>query len=306
MLGWAKKLKEGLKKTSTKLTSGIADILTKKKLDEDTLLELEELLILSDIGVETSAQIIKELAKNRFNKEITQEEVKEALAEIIEKILEKHTKVLEFKQDKPHIVLLCGVNGNGKTTTAGKIAAQEIKKGKKVMLGSCDTFRAAAHDQLSIWSERSGATIIGSDPGSDPASVAFKATEESIKNKVDLLMLDTAGRVSNKKPLMDQLAKIDRVIKKLCPEAPHDTILVLDATSGQNAIKQVEDFKEIVNLTGIIITKLDGSAKAGVVISIAQQFNIPIVAIGVGEQIDDLNAFSPKEFARNLFFDGKN
>jgi fused signal recognition particle receptor len=302
MLGWAKKLKEGLKKTSTKLTSGISDILTKKKLDEDTLLELEELLIVSDIGVETSAQIIKELAKNRFNKEITQDEVKEALAEIVEKILEKHTRVLEFNQNKPHIVLLCGVNGNGKTTTAGKIAAQEIKKGKKVMLGSCDTFRAAAHDQLSIWGERSGATVIGSEPGSDPASVAFKATEDSIKNKVDLLMLDTAGRVSNKKPLMDQLAKIDRVIKKLCPEAPHDTILVLDATSGQNATKQVEDFKQIVNLTGIIITKLDGSAKAGVVISIAQKFNIPIVAIGVGEQIDDLNAFSPKEFARNLLF----
>lgn len=302
MLGWARKLKEGLKKTSNKLASGIADIITKQKLDEDTLLNLEELLIMSDIGVETSAQIIKDLAKNRFNKEVTQEEVKEALAEIIEKTLEKHSKPLDLNKHKPHIMLLCGVNGNGKTTTAGKIAAQEIKKGRKVMLGSCDTFRAAAHDQLSLWGERSGAIVIGGDAGSDPASVAFKATEESIKNKVDLLMLDTAGRVSNKKPLMEQLAKIDRVIKKLSPEAPHDTILVLDATSGQNALKQVEDFKQIVNLTGIIITKLDGSAKAGVVIAIAQQFNIPIVAVGVGEQIDDLNAFSPKDFARNLLF----
>lgn len=302
MLGWARKLKEGLKKTSSKLTSGIADILTKQKLDEDSLLELEELLIMSDLGVETSAQIVKELSQNRFNKEVTSGEIKEALAEIIEKILTKHTRQLDFNQNKPHIMLLCGVNGNGKTTTAGKIAAQQTKQGKKVMLGSCDTFRAAAHDQLKIWGDRAGAVVIGDQPGSDPASVAFKATEDCLKNQFDILMLDTAGRVSNKKPLMDQLAKIDRVIKKISPEAPHDTILVLDATSGQNALKQVEDFKQIVNLTGIIITKLDGSAKAGVVISIAQQFNIPIVAICVGEQIDDLNAFSPKDFARNLLF----
>ena len=302
MFGWAKKLKDGLKKTSTKLTTGIADIITKQKLDEDALLELEELLIMSDMGVETSAQIIKELAKGRFDKEVTQDEVKEALAEIIEKILTKHSKSLDLSKHSPHVMLLCGVNGNGKTTTAGKLAAQEIKKGQKVMLGSCDTFRAAAHDQLGIWGQRSGATLIGGEANSDPASVAFKATEECIKQGFDLLMLDTAGRVSNKKPLMEQLAKIDRVIKKVIPEAPHDTILVLDATSGQNALQQVEDFKEIVNLTGVIITKLDGSAKAGVVVSIAQQFNIPIVAIGVGEQIDDLNAFDPKEFARNLLF----
>lgn len=302
MLSWAKKLKEGLKKTSTKLTSGIADIITKQKLDEDALFDLEELLIMSDMGVETSAKIIKELSKSRFNKEVSTEEIKEALAEIIEKILEKNAKPLDLSKESPHIVLLCGVNGNGKTTTAGKIAAQETKKGKKVMLGSCDTFRAAAHDQLNIWGERVGATVIGGDPGSDPASVAYKATEEATKNSFDLLLLDTAGRVSNKKPLMDELSKINRVIKKVSPDAPHDTILVLDATSGQNALKQVEDFEKIVDLTGIIVTKLDGSAKAGIVVAIAQQFNIPILAVGVGEKIDDLNAFSPKEFARNLLF----
>ena len=197
---------------------------------------------------------------------------------------------------------MCGVNGNGKTTTTGKIAAQNIALGKKVLLGSCDTFRAAAHEQLAIWAKRTGAKFIDGDNTNDPASVAFKALEQAKIDKADLVILDTAGRLSNKKPLMDELSKINRVIKKIDETAPHDTILVLDATSGQNAIQQVKDFKEIVDITGIIVTKLDGSAKAGIVVAIAKQFNIPIVAVGVGEKVEDLNSFDPQEFARDLLF----
>lgn len=299
-MSWFQKLKQGLKKTSDKLSTGITDIFTKKKLDAEALLELEELLITSDLGVEASQKVIKELASKKFDKEIEPNEIKKTLAEIIAKILEAKTGSINFLRSKPHIVLVCGVNGNGKTTAIGKIAAQYTKQGKKVMLGACDTFRAAAGEQLNVWAVRSNSEIITGGPNSDPASVAYKACVEAKERGADILIIDTAGRVANKTPLMEELAKINRVIKKVDPDAPHDTVLVIDATTGQNALKQMESFSQVVDLTGLIVTKLDGSAKAGIIVAIAQKFKVPIIAVGVGESIDDLNSFDPHQFANGL------
>lgn len=297
---WFSALKAGLKKTASKLSDGITSVITKKKLDEETLEALEELLISSDLGVSTSAKIIEALAKTKFHKEVDTKEIKIELANIIADILEKSVGQIDFTKHKPHVVLVCGVNGNGKTTTIGKIAAKYRKAGKKVTLGACDTFRAAAGEQLKVWAQRSKSAFVAGELNADPASVAYKALEEAKNNKSDMLLLDTAGRLANKTHLMDELSKINRVIQKHDQTAPHDVILVLDATTGQHALSQVESFKAIVNITGIIVTKLDGSAKAGIVVAIGQKFNIPIIAIGVGEAIDDLDAFSAKDFAQNL------
>lgn len=299
-MSWLDKLKHGLKKTSDKLSDGITDIFNKRKLDEETLLELEDLLITADLSIKTSQKIIKELARAKFDKEITPEEIKVSLASIISKILTPRVGHIDFLRHKPHAVLVCGVNGNGKTTTIGKIASQYSKSGKKVVLGACDTFRAAAQEQLQIWAERANVEIIIGSPNSDPASVAYKAYVEARDNHADILLIDTAGRVANKTPLMEELAKINRVLKKVDETAPHDTVLVIDATTGKNAIKQLESFRQVVNISGIIVTKLDGSAKAGIIVTIAEEFNIPILAIGVGESIEDLNSFDADEFAKNL------
>jgi len=299
-MSWFGSLKTALSKTSSKLTTGITEIFTKRALDQETLLELEELLIMADLGVETAKKMVAALSKSRFDKEINIEDVKQTLAKIIEETLSPVAGKLEFDQAKPTVVLVCGVNGNGKTTTIGKIAHKYTKKKKKVIIAACDTFRAAAKEQLKVWADRAGAEFICGEQGADPASIAYRAVEKAVQSKADFVFIDTAGRLSNKKPLMEELAKINRVIKKVLPEAPHATLLILDATSGQNAIQQAKEFKEIVDLTGLIITKLDGSAKAGIVVAIAEQFKIPILAVGVGEKIEDLNEFKAGEFASNI------
>ncbi|MEQ9116369.1 MAG: signal recognition particle-docking protein FtsY [Rickettsiales bacterium] len=300
MMGWFNKLKEGLKKTSSKISDSITSVVTKEKLDQETLDSLEDILVMADLGAETSAEVIKKISKSKFEKNISPEEVKTALAEIIVEILTPVAKKLTPTQDKPYTVLVLGVNGNGKTTTIGKLAQKFNQDGLKSTIAACDTYRAAAVEQLAVWAERAKAEFIQGEIESDPSSVAYRSVEAAKNNGSDILFIDTAGRLHNKTNLMDELKKMDRVIKKHGEQLPHENIIVIDATTGQNALNQVEEFGKIVNLTGIIITKLDGTAKAGIVVPIAKKFKLPIYAIGVGETIDDLNDFDPKEFANNL------
>ena len=300
-MSWFKKLKSGLSKSSNKITEGISDIFTKRKLDDEMVDELEELLIMSDMGASTSAKVVAEFAKNRFDKEIAEDEVKLALAAEVEKILAPVAKPLEVDSaNNPHVIMMVGVNGNGKTTTLGKLALLYKSQGRKVMIAACDTFRAAAVEQLSVWGERAGCEVVTGKNQADPASVAYAALEKARAENADVLLIDTAGRLQNKSGLMEELAKIARVLKKLDENAPHDTILVLDATTGQNAYSQAESFGEIANISGMIITKLDGTAKGGVVVGLAEKFALPIHAIGVGEAIDDLQSFEAGEFAKSL------
>ena len=298
-MSWFSRLKSGLTKTTTTITEGITKVFTHKTLDQDALDELEESLIRADVGVAASSEIIAALSKDKFNKQASEEEIKEFLSDKIQSILVATAKPLEKNQDL-QVILVCGVNGNGKTTTIGKLASKYQAQGKKVLMAACDTFRAAAMDQLKVWSERVGCEIVVGAENSDPASVAFKAMEKAREEGVDILLIDTAGRLHNKANLMEELAKIIRVIKKIDETAPHDTVLVLDATTGQNALMQVETFKEIVNISGLILTKLDGTAKGGIIVAIAKKFNMPIHYIGVGETIEDLDAFNPRDFARAL------
>jgi fused signal recognition particle receptor len=298
--GWLKRLKKGLNKSSSKLNDGIKNIFVRKKLDDETLEELEDLLIISDIGVETSSYITSQIAKNKFDKEVTTEEIRHDLAKYITEIIEPVATPIELSDKKPHVILMCGVNGTGKTTTIGKIANNYKNDGKKVVIAACDTFRAAAVEQLEVWSKRSDCLLIKGKAEADPASVAYEAFEKAKQENADVLLIDTAGRLQNKKNLMEQLTKIIKVIKKLDEDAPHNSIIVLDATTGQNANSQVKVFKEMVNLNGIIVTKLDGTAKGGVVVSLAKQFSLPIHAIGVGESIEDLKPFNAESFANSL------
>jgi fused signal recognition particle receptor len=298
-MSWLQKLKQGLSKTSNKISEGLTTVFIKKKLDQETLDELEEVLITADLGVHTSKYIINQLAKQKFNKEVSIEEVKADLAKIIEEILSPAAKSFVIN-NKPQIILVCGVNGNGKTTTIGKLAAKFAKDGHTTSLVACDTFRAAATEQLKVWASRSKSDFICGPENSDPASVAFKAIESAKNNKTDIVLIDTAGRLHNKTNLMEELSKIVRILKKHDETAPHETILVIDATTGQNAVQQLETFHKFINITGLIITKLDGTAKAGIVVSLVQKFNIPIYAIGVGEHIDDLNSFKPEDFSKSL------
>ncbi|MFB9355415.1 signal recognition particle-docking protein FtsY [Sneathiella chinensis] len=299
--GWFRRLKEGLKRSSNALSTGITDIFTKRKLDDDVLEELEELLITSDIGVSTSAKITANIARTRYNKEIAPDEIKEALAEEVAAILEPVTRPFVLDESrKPHVVLVVGVNGSGKTTTIGKLAKQYADAGKKVMLAAGDTFRAAAIEQLSIWGERTGAPVMTTKVGGDAAGLAFSAYEQAKANGTDLLLIDTAGRLQNKGHLMAELEKIIRVLKKLDADAPHSSILVLDATTGQNAINQAEIFGKVCDVTGLVMTKLDGTARGGVLVAIADKFGLPVHAIGVGEGIDDLQPFAAMDFARAL------
>jgi fused signal recognition particle receptor len=298
-MSWLQKLKQGLSKTSSKISENLATVFVKKKLDQETLDELEELLIASDLGVHTSHHIITQLAKHKFDKEVTTDEIKADLAKIIAEILQPANKSINIT-NKPHVILVCGVNGNGKTTTIGKLAAKFAKEGHKITMAACDTFRAAAIGQLKVWADRAHAEFISGPENSDPASIAFKAIEAAKENGSDIVLIDTAGRLHNKTNLMEELSKIVRIIKKHDTEAPHETILVIDATTGQNAIAQLETFHKFINITGLIITKLDGTAKAGIVVSLVQKFNIPVYAIGVGEHLDDLNEFDPDDFAKGL------
>jgi fused signal recognition particle receptor len=299
--GWLSKLKSGLSKTSDRLTGGITDLLSKRKLEGDTLEELEEILITADLGAKVAAQLTGGLASKRFDKEVDETAVRGALADDIAAILEPVTKPLEIDTGhRPHVVLVCGVNGSGKTTTIGKLAHQFREQGKSVMLAAGDTFRAAAIEQLQVWGERADCPVVTSEIGADAAGLAFEALEKARAETMDVLMIDTAGRLQNKKDLMAELEKIIRVIKKIDDTAPHSCLLVLDATVGQNAHAQVKAFRDMTNVTGLVLTKLDGTAKGGVVVALADSFALPIHAIGVGEGIDDLKPFEAKAFARNL------
>jgi fused signal recognition particle receptor len=300
-MSWLDKLKAGLSKTSVKITTGIDNILHKRKLDKETAEELEDLLISADLGVEASQHLVKELIeKYRFNKEVNEDEIKQTLANSIASILAPLSgKEITFDQ-KPKIIIMCGVNGGGKTTSIAKLTHYYKQQGKSIMLAACDTFRAAAIDQLETWAAQLNIPIIKGTENSDPASVAYKAAKEASDKKIDLLMIDTAGRLHNKEHLMSELAKIIKVVKKINEAITPEIILVLDATTGQNALIQLEKFQEISPLNGLIITKLDGTSKGGIIVAIALKHNIPILAIGVGESIDDLRPFSAQDFAENL------
>lgn len=301
--GWLSRLTSGLSKSSGKIGTGISDIFLKSKPDAETLAQLEDLLIEADMGPHTAAMLVDKLRARKFDKENTMIEVQQALASDIAEILKKSTHKLSF--DKvgagPKTMLICGVNGVGKTTTIGKLAYQiHYREHKKVMMAAGDTFRAAAIEQLQIWADRTKCPLVSSEIGSDAAALAFQAYERAVKENMDVLMIDTAGRLHNKANLMAELEKITRVLKKKDDAIPHEVILVLDATTGQNAISQVETFKQLVNVTGLVVTKLDGSAKGGVVVALADKFGLPIFAVGVGEDIEDLQPFHAEEFAASL------
>lgn len=298
---WFARLKNGLKRSSSKLTTGIADIFTKRRLDDDALEEFEDLLITSDLGVTTAAKLSAELAKTRFDKEVDSAEIQQFIADEVAKILEPVAKPLVIDSTKkPHVILVVGVNGSGKTTTIGKLAKTYKDQGLKVMMAAGDTFRAAAVEQLKVWGERTDCPVIARDTGADAAGLAFDAIDQAKREGYDVLLVDTAGRLQNKAHLMDELKKIVRVITKRDETAPHDTLLVLDATTGQNAHSQVETFSQATNVSGLIVTKLDGTAKGGVVVALAEKFGKPVHAIGVGEAAEDLRPFEARSFARSL------
>ena len=301
--GWLSRLTSGLSKSSGKIGSGLSDIFSKRKPDADTLNDLEDLLIEADMGPHTAKKLVDGLRSRKFDKDNTMAEVQKSLAEDIAAILQKSTHQLTFEKQSgaPKTILICGVNGVGKTTTIGKLAYQiHYREHKRVMMAAGDTFRAAAIEQLQIWADRTKCPLVSSEIGSDAAALAYQAYERAVKEDMDVLMIDTAGRLHNKANLMAELEKIIRVLKKKDETIPHDVILVLDATTGQNAISQVETFKQLVNVTGLVVTKLDGSAKGGVVVALADKFGLPIFAVGVGEDIEDLQAFHAGEFAKSL------
>jgi fused signal recognition particle receptor len=294
------KLSEGLKRSSSRLAEGLAGF-SKRKIDSDALDELEELLITSDMGAKVAARITKAFSKDRFDREVTGDEIKAALASEISAILKPREQIVDFSVgSKPRIVLFVGVNGSGKTTTIGKIASKLSAQGADIVLAAGDTFRAAAVEQLKVWAERANARFISKPNGADAAALAYEAVELAKAENRDLVLIDTAGRLQNKTQLMDELAKVVRAIRKIDPTAPHDVILVLDATVGQNALGQVEAFRNTAGVTGLVMTKLDGTAKGGVLVAIAEQHPIPIHFVGVGEKAEDLHPFSADTFARAL------
>lgn len=298
---WIGRLREGLAKSSRSLAEGVTAALTRRRLDAEAIDELEETLILADIGPSTASRLTKTLREKRFEKDVEVNEVLRVLADLIAEALEPSAKPLLYDfSKKPHIILVVGVNGSGKTTTLGKLAQQQTNEGKKVMLVAADTFRAAAAEQLQIWGDRTHSTVVTSVTGADPASLAYKSIQQAKTDGTQVLLIDTAGRLHNKSDLMAELEKIVRVIKKIDPEAPHDCILVLDATTGQNAIAQVEVFQKSAPISGLIVTKLDGSAKGGVLVALAERFGLPVHAIGVGETAEDLQSFSARAFADTL------
>ncbi|MEZ6030373.1 MAG: signal recognition particle-docking protein FtsY [Hyphomonadaceae bacterium] len=294
------KLAEGLRRSSSRIAEGLAG-LAKRKIDRDSLDELEELLITSDMGTKVAARITKNFSKDRFDREVSEAEVRTALATEIAAILKPREKVVDFSVGpQPRVVLFVGVNGSGKTTTIGKIASKLSAQGADVLLAAGDTFRAAAVEQLRVWAERANARFISKPQGADAAGLAFEAVDTARKENRDLVLIDTAGRLQNKAQLMDELAKVVRAIRKVEPTAPHDVILVLDATVGQNALSQVEAFRNTAGVTGLVMTKLDGTAKGGVLVAIAESHDIPIHFVGVGEKAEDLHPFSAETFARAL------
>jgi fused signal recognition particle receptor len=296
---WWRRLTEGLSRTSSALTTGITDLFTKRKLDAGTLEDLEDILIQADLGLATSARIAKAVGEGRYDKQIDPAEVKAILASEVETILTPVARPLAIDATKkPFVVLMVGVNGSGKTTTIGKLAAKFRAEGKSVMLAAGDTFRAAAIEQLRVWGERTGAEVVFGQQGADASGLAFEALQKARANGTDVLLVDTAGRLQNKQGLMDELAKVVRVIRKQDADAPHAALLVLDATVGQNAISQVEAFRSTAGVTGLVMTKLDGTARGGILVALAAQFGLPVHFIGVGEGVDDLEPFSARDFAR--------
>jgi fused signal recognition particle receptor len=300
-LGFFSRLKEGLSRSTQKLTEGLGAVLTRRRLDDAALDELEELLIGADLGTAVAHRIIESFRRSRFGKDVTDEEIRVALADEIAAVLAPVAVPLEIDRTlRPHVILMVGVNGTGKTTTIGKLALAYREQGMRAVLVAGDTFRAAAVEQLQVWGERTGAPVIFGPANSDAAGLAFTALTKAKAEQADVLLVDTAGRLHNKAALMEELAKIIRVLRKQDPSAPHSILLVLDATTGQNAINQVRTFKEMVQVTGLIVTKLDGSARGGIVVALADQFGLPVHAVGVGEQATDLRPFTAMDFARGL------
>jgi fused signal recognition particle receptor len=297
---WWQRLSGGLKRTSASIGSAVTDLVVKRRLDQEMVDEIEEVLIRADLGLDSAARIAAAVGEGRYDKSITPDEVKAVVAAEVEKVLIPVAKPLVLEGAKPFVVLVVGVNGSGKTTTIGKLAAKLHAEGRSVMLAAGDTFRAAAIDQLSVWGGRSGAAVIARPPGSDPAGLAFDALTEARGEGIDVLLVDTAGRLQNKAVLMDELQKIVRVMKKVDATAPHAVLLVLDATVGQNALSQVDVFRSIAGVTGLVMTKLDGTARGGILVAIAAKFGLPVHFIGVGEGVDDLASFSAKDFARAI------
>ena len=300
-MSWLKKLTSGLSKTSARVTSSLSSLLGRSSIDAASIEEVEDALISADLGTAAAARLAERVRRHKFDGEVTAQALAAALADGITEILEPVAAPLVPQPgNRPHVVLLVGVNGSGKTTTAGKLAQQWRREGKSVMLAAGDTFRAAAIEQLQIWGERTGTEVISGVQGGDAAALAYQALEQARSKGTDVLIIDTAGRLQNRTELMDELAKIVRVIRKLDETAPHDSVIVLDGTVGQNALSQVSAFQDIADVSGLIVTKLDGSAKGGVVIALAEKFQLPVHAVGVGEGADDLQPFEARDFANAL------
>ena len=306
-MGWLQKLKQGLSKSSQKVAdslkslTSLSSLMGASKLDASSIEEVEDALIGADLGTKSAARLAAAMRKHKFDGPVTSDSLAAALADAIAEILRPvATPLVLDSAHRPHVLLLVGVNGSGKTTTAGKLAQQWHQQGKTVLLAAGDTFRAAAIEQLQIWGDRTGTKVIAGDQGSDAAALAYAALETAQKEQADILIIDTAGRLQNRTELMDELAKIVRVIRKLDESAPHDSVIVLDGTVGQNALSQVKAFQQAADVSGLIVTKLDGSAKGGVVVALAEEFGLPVHAVGVGEGADDLQPFDAQEFANAL------
>ncbi len=298
---WWRRLSAGLKRTSSSLGSAVADLVTKRKLDRAMLDDIEDVLLRADLGTEVAARIAEAVGKGRYDKSVSADDVTTIVATEVEKVLAPVAKPLEVDAtQKPFVILVVGVNGSGKTTTIGKLAAKFTAEGRKVMLAAGDTFRAAAIEQLKIWGERNKVPVVARAHGSDSASLAFEAVEAAKTQNMDVLLIDTAGRLQNKTELMVELEKVRRVIGKVDPSAPHAVLLVLDATVGQNALSQVEVFQKTAGVTGLVMTKLDGTARGGILVALSEKYKLPVHFIGVGEGIDDLAPFTAREFARAI------
>ena len=298
---WWQRLSGGLQRTSSSIATAISDLVSKRKLDAATIEELEELLIRADLGVDTAARIAAAIAAGRYDKQVSDTEAKAILASEVEKVLIPVAKPLAIDASaKPFVILVVGVNGSGKTTTIGKLAARFRREGRTVVLAAGDTFRAAAIDQLKIWGQRTGATVIAREQGSDAASLVFEALTAARSSAADVLIVDTAGRLQNKTELMSELEKVVRVMKKVEPQAPHAVLLVLDATVGQNALSQAAEFTRIAGVTGLVMTKLDGTARGGILVALAARHKLPVHFIGVGEGVEDLAPFAARDFANAI------
>lgn len=301
MSGFLGRLRAGLGRSARSLSDGVGSLFGKRRLDDAALEDLEDLLITADLGPAVAARVSAELAREKFDADVSDADVRAALRRVVGEILAPVARPLAIDPaNRPHVVLVVGVNGAGKTTTIGKIAKGLKEAGKNVTIAAADTFRAAAIDQLAVWSERSGAGFVAKEVGADPAAVAFEALEKARSDGTDVLLVDTAGRLQNKSHLMDELAKVIRVLGKLDEAAPHDVLLVLDATTGQNALRQVEVFAELARVSGLAMTKLDGTARGGVLVAVAEKFGLPVHFVGVGEGIDDLQPFDADSFAEAL------